>query len=309
MHFMVVNAFLNIKGALDVVTRPPAAWSCTLVTAPMSLLGMFPVFEGLADFVGKASNNTVGGPLVRTEGLMGCVKLQDDAEPKTMGKLMKQFGVHTLTGINVPVPLKLFETFQPCMGRQGGKEGLGLVIGTERNLDAALEIMSEVVSGKWAPGLELYGTILGGGGGFELQSKTAMGWPKRPIFVALGGGNVDAAFNWVNSKMPEWQKSVDARVMPNWGDCSLENFGSFYWGSNYDALLAYKKKVDPMSVFRGIQLVGQGDTECWSDDDETQSANCVKAGASQTKFSQAWSTNVKDCKHKTPPYQSPVAVL
>ena len=54
--------------------------------------------------------------------------------------------------------------------------------------------------------------------------------------------------------------------------------------------------------------MGQGDTECWSDDDESQSTNCVKAGATQTKFNQAWSTNVKDCKHKTPPYQSTVAV-
>ncbi len=54
--------------------------------------------------------------------------------------------------------------------------------------------------------------------------------------------------------------------------------------------------------------MGQGDTECWSDDDESQSTNCVKAGATQTKLNQAWSTNVKDCKHNTPPYQSTVAV-
>lgn len=303
MDFMVVNAFLNITGALNVISRPPKGWSCTLLTAPFSTLGMIP--EGLFEHINEAN-----GPLVRTEGIMGCVKLQADAEPITIGKLMKQYGVHTLTGIDIPVPLKLFESFQPCEGRHGGKLlGFGLLIGTDRNLTAALEILEEVVSARWAPPLELWGSIVGGGGGFELQSKTAMDWPTRPIFVALGGGNSDSVINWVNSRMPVWQKSVDARVYPNWGDCSLENFGSLYWGNNYETLLAYKKKIDPTNVFRGIQLVGQGDTKCWSDDDESKSENCKKAGASQKQFNKAWNTVVSDCKKKVPPYQSLKATL
>jgi len=235
---------------------------------------------------------------------MGCVKLQADAEPKTMPELMKQYGVHTLTGIDIPVPIKLFEAFQPCEGRHGGKLlGFGLLIGTERNLTAALEIMNELVSAKWAPFGELWGVILGGGGRFELRSETAMDWPKNPIFVALGGGPADTVINWVNKKMPEWQQSVDARVYPNSGDCSVENFGAAYWGGNYEKLLAYKKLVDPSNVMSGIQLVGQGDTKCWSDDDQSHSANCLKAGATQRKFSQVWSKVVKDCNKKIPPYQ------
>merc|ERR1719469_1456483 len=226
MDFMVVNAFLNITGALDVVTRPPSGWSCTLLTAPVSL-GMIPV--DLLDHITEFSNTSIAGPSVRTEGIMGCTKFREDAEPPTMDKLMKQFRVHTLTGITIPVPLKLFETFQPCEGRHSGQlVGFGLVIGTERNLDAALEIMKEVVSAKWAPPLELWGSILGGGGGFELKSKTALDWPKQPIFVALGGGKADSVIDWVNARMPEWQKTVDARVYPNWGDCSLQNFGRLY---------------------------------------------------------------------------------
>lgn len=109
--------------------------------------------------------------------------------------------------------------------------------------------------------------------------------------------------NWVNKKMPEWLKTVNARVYPNWGDCSLEDFGHLYWGNNHDELLARKQAVDPTTVFKGIQLVGQGDTQCWTHDDESQSANCVKAGASQRAFNKVWSTVVKDCRKKVPPYQ------
>jgi hypothetical protein len=166
-----------------------------------------------------------------------------------------------------------------------------------------------VVSAGWAPFGELWGVILGGGGRFELKSKTAMDWPKNPIFVALGGGPADTVINWVNKKMPQWQKSVDARVYPNWGDCSVENFGAAYWGNNYEKLIAYRKAVDPSNVMSGIQLVGQGDTKCWNDDDQSQSANCLKAGATQSKFSQVWKTVVKDCNKKTPPYQTNEAPL
>lgn len=279
-----------------------------MLTAPVSL-GMIP--DGLFDYINEVSNTSgPTGPAVRTEGIMGCTKLHEDAQPQSMKELMKQFKVHTLTGITIPVPLKLFETFQPCEGRHGGKLlGFGLVIGTEKNLDAALEIISEVVSAKWAPPLELWGSIIGGGGGFEVTSRTAMDWPKKPVFVALGGGKADSVINWVNSKMPDWQRTVDARVYPNWGDCSLENFGHLYWGNNYESLLEKKQKLDPNTVFRGIQLVGQGDAQCWSDDDESQSANCRKAGATQKQFTKSWNTVVSNCRKKIPPYPSTSSVV
>lgn len=84
----------------------------------------------------------------------------------------------------------------------------------------------------------------------------------------------------------------------------MENFGTAYWGNNYDKLLAYKKVVDPTSVMSGIQLVGQGDTKCWKNDDQSHSPNCVKAGATQSQFNKVWNTVVSDCRKKIPPYQA-----
>eukprot|EP01065_Artemidia_motanka_P024565 TRINITY_DN293_c1_g1_i4.p1 TRINITY_DN293_c1_g1~~TRINITY_DN293_c1_g1_i4.p1 ORF type:complete len:540 (+),score=186.70 TRINITY_DN293_c1_g1_i4:53-1621(+) len=289
MDFMAVNAFMNITGALAVVSRPPAGWSCTLLSAPVSLA------ESIVPTL-----HAIGHPAIRTEAIMGCVKTAADAAPGTMRELMRAYGVHTLTGIDVPVPLRLFETFQPCEGRHGGKLlGFGLVLGTA-NQSAATSIMNEIVSASWAPAGQLWGVLLGGGGRFGLRSKTALAWPQQPVFVALGGGKADSVIDWVNGKLPEWRESVDARVYPNWGDCSIEDFGHAYFGPGYDELLRYKQAVDPTGVLTGVQLVGQPDTKCWSNVDGAASANCQKAGASKASFDGVWKTVVKDCKKKQP---------
>lgn len=103
-----------------------------------------------------------------------------------MNKVRKQYKVHTLTGITIPVALKLFESFQPCEGRHGGKLlGFGLVIGTDRNLDAALEIMNEVVSAKWAPHLNSGGQFLVAAVDLSCRAD-CNGLAEKPIFVGFG---------------------------------------------------------------------------------------------------------------------------
>jgi len=146
MQFRAIDPWSQSDKLFTLIAHPPDTWSC----------GQF----GLGIW---------GFDKVQA---IGCTKL-DPIDNQTMLDMLKEHNVETIGAL--PLTPKLFEL---CEGRHGGRLlGLGYVVDAEFGAQAMQDITH------WRECLN--GHAFQGGGRFGLQTKTALPWPAKAVFIMI----------------------------------------------------------------------------------------------------------------------------